>query len=433
MATEVGSDLYSESVKVINDNLYDLGLSINDKTSKGKYIELICDEDRSDAREKIETELEQISGVKCSRAYVKSKSSMDVTEISGMGDKLYLVYKAAKGGMQETTLNSSITELFPAIAFEKKINPKLLNDKFFNEVLAAHDAKLGVYKNKTASDAGKDIIDKATTSSKFDEKVENAKAITKFLIQENKRKTIKKVVWGYRNNTKPDGVNPNHKGDIFTVFDDGNILGISLKAGSAGSAEPQFNSYVRPIFNSFNMLKEFEKLEKTSYNTYYKGIPNIPKVTDYGKAKMTKVVGAFEGSNKKRYEALYDEQLEFVRKTLCDMMNKYPKKAKNWLLSEVAAEQDDVPLIVVKAAGDTTKIIDDENVIKDCVQTSKKLNGIKAYPSKTSKQNWHIDLTCRTHTTTLNFSIRTNKPGINHKLGQYVNLAVKFNGIAKTK
>ena len=433
MATAVGSDLYSESVKVINDNLYDLGLSINDKTSKGKYIELICDEDRSDAREKIETELEQISGVKCSRAYVKSKSSMDVTEISGMGDKLYLVYKAAKGGMQETTLNSSITELFPAIAFEKKISPKLLNDKFFNEVLAAHDAKLNVYKNKTASDAGKDIIDKATTSSKFDDKVENAKAITKFLLEENKRKSIKKVVWGYRNNTKPDGVNPNHKGDIFAVFDDGNILGISLKAGSAGSAEPQFNSYVRPIFNSFNMLKEFEKLEKTSYNTYYKGIPNIPKVTDYGKAKMTKVVGAFEGSNKKRYEALYDEQLEFVRKTLCDMMNKYPKKAKNWLLSEVAAEQDDVPLIVVKAAGDTTKIIDDENVIKDCVQTSKKLNGIKAYPSKTSKQHWHIDLTCRTHTTTLNFSIRTNKPGINHKLGQYVNLAVKFNGIAKTK
>mgnify|MGYP001039941448 FL=1 len=400
MATAVGSDLYAKSVEVINDNLYDLGLSINDKKSKGKYIELICDEDRSDAREKIETELEQISGITCSRAYVKSKSSMDVTEISGMGDKLYLVYKAAKGGMQETTLNSSITELFPAIAFEKKISPKLLTDKFFNEVLAAHDAKLNVYKNKTASDAGKDIIDKATTSSKFDEKVENAKAITKFLLEENKRKAIKKVVWGYRNNTKPDGVNPNHKGDIFTVFDDGNILGISLKAGSAGSAEPQFNSYVRPIFTSFNMLQEFAKLQKTSYNKFYRGIPNIPKESMYGKPQMTQVIGKFEKSNNKRYEALYDEQLKFVRQMLCDMMNKYPKKAKAWLLSEVAAEQEDVPLIVLKAAGDTTKIIDDENVIKDCVQTSKKLNGIKAYPSKTSKQNWHIDLTCRTHTTT---------------------------------
>ena len=358
---------------------------------------------------------------------------MDVTEISGMGDKLCLVYKAAKGGMQETTLNSSITELFPAIAFEKKISPKLLNDKFFNEVLAAHDAKLNVYKNKTASDAGKDIIDKATTSSKFDDKVENAKAITKFLLEENKRKAIKKVVWGYRNNTKPDGVNPNHKGDIFAVFDDGNILGISLKAGSAGSAEPQFNSYVRPIFTSFKMLQEFAKLQKTSYNKFYKGIPNIPKESMYGKPQMTQTIGKFEKNNNKRYEALYDEQLKFVRQTLCDMMNKYPKKAKAWLLSEVAAEQEDVPLIVVKASDDKTKIIDDENIIKDCVQTSKKLNGIKAYPSKTSKQNWHIDLTCRTHTTTLNFSIRTNKTGINHKLGQYVNLAVKFNGIAKTK
>ena len=433
MATVVGSDLYSKSVEVINDNLYNLGLSINDKKSGGKYIELICDEDRSDAREKIETELEQIAGIKCSRAYIKSKSSMDVTEISGMGDKLYLVYKAAKGGMQETTLNSSITELFPAIAFEKKISPKLLNDKFFNEVLAAHDAKLNVYKNKTASDAGKDIIDKATTSSKFDDKVENAKAITKFLLEENKRKAIKKVVWGYRNNTKPDGVNPNHKGDIFAVFDDGNILGISLKAGSAGSAEPQFNSYVRPIFTSFKMLQEFAKLQKTSYNKFYKGIPNIPKESMYGKPQMTQTIGKFEKNNNKRYEALYDEQLKFVRQTLCDMMNKYPKKAKAWLLSEVAAEQEDVPLIVVKASDDKTKIIDDENIIKDCVQTSKKLNGIKAYPSKTSKQNWHIDLTCRTHTTTLNFSIRTNKTGINHKLGQYVNLAVKFNGIAKTK
>ena len=433
MATVVGSDLYSKSVEVINANLYDLGLSINDKKSGGKYIELICDEDRSDAREKIETELEQIAGIKCSRAYIKSKSSMDVTEISGMGDTLYLVYKAAKGGMQETTLNSSITELFPAIAFEKKISPKLLNDKFFNEVLAAHDAKLNVYKNKTASDAGKDIIDKATTSSKFDDKVENAKAITKFLLEENKRKAIKKVVWGYRNNTKPDGVNPNHKGDIFAVFDDGNILGISLKAGSAGSAEPQFNSYVRPIFTSFKMLQEFAKLQKTSYNKFYKGIPNIPKESMYGKPQMTQTIGKFEKNNNKRYEALYDEQLKFVRQTLCDMMNKYPKKAKAWLLSEVAAEQEDVPLIVVKASDDKTKIIDDENIIKDCVQTSKKLNGIKAYPSKTSKQNWHIDLTCRTHTTTLNFAIRTNKTGINHKLGQYVNLAVKFNGIAKTK
>ena len=163
----------------------------------------------------------------------------------------------------------------------------------------------------------------------------------------------------------------------------------------------------------------------------YKGIPNIPKINLYGKKQMTDVIGQFEKNYSKRYEELYDEQLKFIRQYLCDMMNQYPKKAKQWLLKEVAAEQENVPLIVLKATGDKTKIIDDENIIKDCVQTSKKSNGIKAYPSNSSKQNWHIDLVCRTHTTTLNFSIRTNKTGINHKLGQYINLAVKFNGLKK--
>ena len=427
----ISQDLYSKSVEVINNNLYDFGISIDDKTTKGSYIYLECEEDRSDTRSSLEMELENISGITCSRKYIKSRSSMDMTEISGFGDNLFLVYKDRKGGMKETTLNASITELFPAIAFEKKISPRLLTDKFYNEIVSANDPKLNVYKNKTASDAGKDTIDRASSSSKFEDKVENAKAITRFLIEENKRKKINKVVWGYRNNTKPTGVSPNHKGDIFLVFDDGNILGVSLKAGSASSAEPQFNSYVRPIFTSFKKLPDFAKLQKTSYNLFYKGIPNIPKESMYGKPQMTKVVGAFENSNIKRYEALYDEQLKFVRQYLCNMMNEYPKKAKQWLLKEVAAEQEDVPLIVVKASDNMTKIIDDENVIKDCVQTSKKINGIKAYPSKTSKQNWHIDLTCRTHTTTLNFSIRTNKTGINHKLGQYINLAVKFNGLKK--
>ncbi len=427
----ISQNLYSKSVGVINNNLYDFGISIDDKKTKGSYIYLECEEDRSDTRSSLEMELENISGITCSRKYIKSRSSMDMTEISGFGDNLFLVYKDRKGGMKETTLNASITELFPAIAFEKKISPTLLTDKFYNKIVAAHDPKLNVYKNKIASDAGKDTIDRASSSSKFDDKVENAKAITRFLIEENKRKKINKVVWGYRNNTKPTGVAPNHKGDVFLVFDDGNILGVSLKAGSASSAEPQFNSYVRPIFTSFKKLPDFAKLQKTSYKTSYKGIPNIPKESMYGKPQMTKVVGAFENNNTKRYEVLYDEQLKFVRQYLCDMMNEYPKKAKQWLLKEVAKEQEDVPLIVVKASNDTTKIIDDENVIKDCVQTSKKSNGIKAYPSKTSKQNWHIDLTCKTHTTTLNFSIRTNKTGINHKLGQYINLAVKFNGLKK--
>ena len=122
--------------------------------------------------------------------------------------------------------------------------------------------------------------------------------------------------------------------------------------------------------------------------------------------------------------------------SLCDLINKNPEKAKRWLLQEVAKEDPNVPLVVIKAYGDKypsgIKKLDDEDLLKNCVVDSKKTNGVKAYPDKAgSKQNWFIDLTCKTHTTTLKFSIRTNKTGISHKLGQYVNLAVKFNGISK--
>ena len=425
------TDLYTKTVTVINDNLYDLGMSIDTKRTEGSYIFVMCDEDRLETQESLEMEIERVSGLRCSRKYVKSKSSTDLTQVEGFGKKLNIVFKNTRGGMQETTLNSTITELFPAIAFEAGISTKLEPAVFYNKLVEANNQNLGAYKNKSAYDAGKPFLDKAPTSSKFEEKTTNAQAITEWLLGEDKRKKISKVVWGYRNNLKPQGVAPNHKGDIFAVFDDGNILGISLKAGGAKTAEPQFNSYVRPIFTSFGMLSDYAKLEKQSYETFYRGIPGITPENTYGKNAMTKVIGSFEKANPQQYEKLYDAQLEFVRQYVCDMMNNNPKKAKNWLLHEVAAEQEDVPLIVLKAAGKTTKIIDDENVIKDCVQTSKKTNGIKAYPSKTSKQNWHIDLTCRTHTTTLNFSIRTNKTGISHKLGQYINLAVKFNGIAK--
>ena len=431
MAQLIGTPLFTQVLTVINNKLYDLGMSVDDKKTKGSYVYIQCDEDRNDTRSALEMELAQIRGVKVDRKYVKSKSSFDLTEISGFGQEMYIAYKNQKGGMQETTLNSTITELFPAIAFEIGANTNLEPDLFFKQLLEANKPQLGAYKNIKAFEAGKEFLDKAQTSSKFDEKTTNAQAITEWLRNENKRKRIVKVVWGYRNNMKPDGVAPNHKGDIFMIFDDKTITGISLKAGGAKTAEPQFNSYVRPIFTSFGMLRQYAALEKQSYETFYQGLPGITPFGSYGKQPMTKVVGAFEKSNPREYEQLYDAQLAFVRQTIIDMMNNNPQLAKRWLMREVAAEQDDVPLVVVKAAGKTTKVIDDENLIKECINTTKPRGGVKAYASTRSKQNWHIDLTCRTHTTTLDFAIRTNKTGINHKLGQYVNLAVKFNGISK--
>ena len=425
----ISQDLSQSIFGVINSLSDSLDISINDKKTSGAYIEVSCGKDRNDTRISLEQSLSKVPGIKVSRLNIASRSSFDLTKVDGFGSEMRIVYKNSKGGMQETTLNSSITELFPALAFSLGVSPKLKNDKFYNEILIKNQAKLGAYKNEKAYEAGKQVLNDATNSTKFDVKTTNAKAIYQYLLSENSRKKISRVVWGYRNNMKPDGVNANHKGDIFVVFNDKKMLGISIKAGGAGTKEPQFNSYVRPIFSSFGMLSEYSKLQKASYETYYKNIPNMVKFSNYGKTSMTDVVIKYEKEFPKQYENLYNLQLAFIRQTICNLMNNNQEKAKQWLLREVVAEQKDVPLVVLKAEGSKAKLIDDDSVLRSCVQTSKKKGGILAYPSKRSKQNWHIDMICDAKKTTLNFSIRTNKSGTGHKLAQYVNLAVKFNGL----
>ena len=114
-----------------------------------------------------------------------------------------------------------------------------------------------MYKNNTALKAGKEVIITAKEKSDmFDEKLGNALDLFKYILANYDRKKIEKIVWGYRNNTKPDGVQPNHKGDIFLVYNDGKMIGLSIKATSGGASPPQFNSYVRAIYNSgsFNKL-----------------------------------------------------------------------------------------------------------------------------------------------------------------------------------
>ena len=432
------TDLSAEVISVINEEATELGISVRTSGTTSRKIIIECEEDRIETQEALEMHLEnKINGVRISRL-VKS-DSIDWTHIEGLGSKLSLVYKNRAGGMAETTLNSSITELFPAIAFDQGISANLTEQNFYSQIAYARIGTGGVYKNATAQRAGRKTINDATNSSKFDEKVQAAQGIHKWLIHENERRPIKDVVWGYRNNTKPNGVNPNHKGDIFLVFrnkikGDPDILGVSIKAGATGAKPPQFNSYVRAIFNSnaFGKLREYNALMRESYNAIYTGIPNIPAFNQYGKQTMTAVVGQFERTNKTLYEKLYDAQLEWLRSTMIDLINNNPVEAKRWLIEEVVKEQQGVPLIVIQSSGpklNDVHEVNDEDVIKNCVSVSKANKGISARTGS-GKQGWIIDLTCNSHTTSLNFSIRTNKSGTSHKLGQYVNLAVKFNGVA---
>ena len=438
MASVVGSELYKEIAEIINDNLTDLGISI-DKRTKNKNIYIQCEDDRLETQDHLESLLDNLPGVTSERISGTTKSSMDFTRIKRGSTEVDLVYKGGvKGGMNVTTLNASITELFPAVAFELGLPKNVSKTKFWQKIYSEGvELKTGgVYKNNTAMKAGIEVITTAKEKSDmFDKKLENGYDLFKYIMSNYERKEIDKIVWGYRNNTKPDGVQPNHKGDIFLVYKDGKMLGLSIKATSGGPPPPQFNSYVRAIYNAkaFNKLKEFDKLKKTSYDDYYKNrIVGIPPFSDYGKPKMTAVVGSFEKREKTEYNKIYDEQLKWLKGVVIDLIKNNPEDAKEWILKEVVAEQADVPLVVLHAkGGGKVEPINDEEEVKVCVQVSKKgKGGITAKPAaESAKQDFFIDLTCNKKTTTLKFSIRTNKSGINHKLGQYINLAVKFNGI----
>lgn len=412
------------------ENLNQLNIKIDYSRTDNNKIYVLCSQDRVDTKKIIQKLLTE-RGLKF-KDVSKSYSGFKVTEVHGYSSKTNIVYKSTKGGMNETTLNSSITELFPCIAFETG-NTETDVDKYYSKISQCNKPNLGAYKNDSAFKAGKDVVNKSESSTKFKQKVKGAIGITKWINEQSKRKPISKVVWGYRNNTKPDGVNPNHKGDVFLVYKDGSMLGVSIKAGSQNSAEPQLNTYVKPIFDFFGKKTEYEKLSKVSYETFYQNIPGISPYKNYGTKPMTITIGNFEKSNRKEYERLYDEQLEWIKESLINLFNQNPDLGKKWLLEKVCAEQENVPLVILKATDSgQTSLVKDEDIIKSCVKSSKTYGGLKAYSSgSSSKQNWHIDLICNSYKTTLNFSIRTNKTGIDHKLGQYINLAVKFNGIKK--
>ena len=422
----------SESVKAkVIETINDIkDLSIKKMEGKAKvYIFAETNGLRVDARNSL------TAALKKQKIATEEKLSRKSTELATFikNQDIIVVYKNKSGGMQESTLNATITELFPIIAFDKKIPEKLTEQKFYTEIQKAYDPKSKVFLGTNDNKQGKKFIDDAVHSSKFKEKIINAKAALGYIKQQDKGKKIEQVYWGYRK--KPNGVNPSHRGDIFIEYTDGKMVGLSVKAGGAGTKEPKYNTYVSVVMKEgYKDEATYQKWQKESYDQYYKKVPNIPKFSFYGREQMVAAVANLEVNDSKYYNELYDEQLDWLRGKLIAYMLKNPEKTKKWLLNDVAAVDNKVPTLLLKLQGDKATVEDDENILAECVQRSKKgADGLSIEKSKTSKQNIIVTLTCRDHDTHFEFAVRTNQVGINHKLGQFIRLAFKYNGVVKKK
>jgi hypothetical protein len=378
--------------------------------------------DRDSVKRDIE---EKLSDANIDYEMSTTGGSVGSTIVSFGPHKIQITYKPISGGMSETTLNSTITELVPSLAFMSK--KKFSNiDDLYDFISGTSLNEYGVYVNSRDAEAGKQFIEQMSTSSKYKEKMENALAILDYLNDLHKQTPISQVFWGYR--AKPPGIPASHKGDLFIKFKNGNMLGVSLKAGGEKTAEPQLNTYVNKFFDDFGYAREKKSLQELVHkNIHSKLLLPSDWESRTKKRNSIKVITEFKKKNSREYESMYDQMLEIVRDGIIKAVNLNKANAINYIQKQVLKKDDNVPLVVVKAFGSNYKMVTDEDDLEAFLP---KIRTVKAYKSSSSKQNWFIELSASpSEKITMNMSVRSNKSPPENKISQGFNLAIKFNGI----
>ena len=419
-------DFYEGAENLPIDIFRGLEYSISSKLSSSKRdVIIVRSEDRETDSDEILRNLSQ-AGIQAQLG--SSQSSVDPID-GTYEDKAFRIFvKPKSGGMGETTLNASITELFPLIAYEKNFRPK--DTQSFHKFLLSVDIKSLKCIIPADAEKAQEIINRADTSSKFVDKMDNAIAIHQFIIDQSKDKRIVATRWGATNKSKPQGVPSGHPGDIFLMYHDKAILGVSLKAGGKKTAEPKLNTYVNTIFGNFKQDRQlkniYSKVYKSTWGTI-KGMPPYPQL--FKNRKTQQVLRDFDKKNNKRYEELYNIYLEIMRQEVIKLFNMNRKNTLAYIKSEILRDAPEVPTMVIKASGRNYEEITEKDALGVFIP---QVDFIKATPSRTSKQNWEIELRSGKDRLIMKMSIRTNKSG--HagvkKLGQF-SLAVKYNSLGK--
>ena len=391
---------------------------------------LVTSDDRFNTQNILNEQLSN-AGFGVSKTFVKSIStSQEATEfILPSGARRRIGFKPSKG-FQQTTFMASITELFPAIAFINRISPSLSTEDFYNAILRSNPSSSGApgpYLNSNDTSKGREVIDLSEPGPdmKVKEKITNAKNITKWLNNHNQKHPIAEVYWGYR--AKPTGVDGANPGDIFLVYNNGGMLGVSLKAGTAASKEPILNTYVKPLFDYFGKPNDYLKLKQSLFPQYREaGVSELDIRTKWGSSQLAQQLGKFEKENPKEYNRLYDMNLALVKQAVINLFNSDIKKTRKFIKSQILKTQLKTPFIKVKSTTTTAYV---DNTYDQLQAGLEAATSIVASDAGGSKQDFVITLTDGI-TLNMEFSARSNKSGFLHKLGEFENLAVKFNAIS---
>ena len=97
----------------------------------------------------------------------------------------------------------------------------------------------------------------------------------------------------------------------------------------------------------------------------------------------------YQNKTTRNMNQLYDQHLEICRSAVISLFNKNKDKTLDYIRSEILRDAPDVPTKVIKAVKDDFEEItanDELGVFLPSVRF------IKAYASKSSKQNWFLEL-----------------------------------------
>ena len=313
----------------------------------------------------------------------------------------------------DTTATAAITELFPALAFNNKFKPSN-NEDFKKFLYKLGDLKKNAKKTFVIDSnrlAGIKFIDKIAVlpETLVRTKIQNAIGITRFLYDMHGSKPIKNVVWGYRE--KPKGVPGNHAGDIFVYYRNGNILGISLKAGTAKSAEPLLNSYLLTQYKAIKKEGDVKKLENNLWTGVYSKIPGVSEIATKSnymtkKNDIRQLYLDYFLDNQKQADELYVEMLKLCRQQFCKSVNSLSlDEFKEWLSVHfnLQKKKEKVPLILVKAVGNKAEQKGDS-----LAQILPLIDKFHAYLNKSSVQEWLIDVFTPDEKKTMKMTIRSD-------------------------
>ena len=356
-------------------------------------------------------------------------------------DKIQILFNESSG---LTTDNASITELFPALAFNNNFRPSNVEDfkKFLYKLGDMKRNQKKTFVNDSNRQAGLALVNKLPSmEDRFvKSKTENAIGITNYLYDLHSSKPIKNIIWGYRE--KPRGVPKNHAGDIFVFFRNGERLGMSLKAGTKKSKEPLLNTYVATQFTKLNKTKELKSLEDALWDGVYSKIPDIDVIAtknNYmdGDRKRTADIRQkyldFFIDNETEANNLYVIMVKIQREHFCKMLNKLSiEDFKNWIFNNFNLQKPQtVPLVLVKAVGVTAEQKGD-----DLASLLPLVTRFHAYLNTSSVQGWFIDIDTPDEMKRLELTIRSDA-GVRAgkslaklgRLAKFTRLKMQYNGI----